>query len=242
MDTTRYTLIFVTILTVSAAILLTGLREATESKAVINEQIFNKRAILAAVEDHLDGKKLKELTDEEVISIFAEKVDQLVLDANGNPVENAEIKAESVDLAKERKKAEDQRKYPLFVYTAGDKKQFFIVSVRGNGLWDEIWGNIALEDDFNTIAGTSFDHKGETPGLGAEIKDNPWFPNQFKGKKIFTEKGEFVSVAVRKGGAKDPNHEVDAITGATITSEGVTKMLLNGIKKYEPYFTALKGK
>ena len=77
--------------------------------------------------------------------------------------------------------------------------KFILVSVRGSGLWDEIWGSIALEDDFNTITGATFDHKGETPGLGAEIKDNPKFPSQFVGKKIYDENGEYVSVQVKKG-------------------------------------------
>jgi Na+-transporting NADH:ubiquinone oxidoreductase subunit C len=149
------------------------------------------------------------------------------------------LKAEDIDMAKERKKPEAERRLPLYVYEQ-DGNGYYIVSVRGNGLWDEIWGNIALKEDLNTIAGASFDHKGETPGLGAEIKDNPAFPAQFKGKEIYDE-GEYVSVTVRKGGARDPQHEVDGISGATVTADGVTEMLYRGIKYYEPYFEDLRS-
>ena len=124
--------------------------------------------------------------------------------------------------------------WPIFVLEK-DGKKFYIVPLRGVGLWGPIWGNIAFESDFNTIAGATFDHKGETPGLGAEIA-TPSFEKEFKGKTIFNEKGEFVSVNVVKGGA-DPNapHAVDAVSGGTITSNGVRDMLLNGLDNYIPY-------
>ena len=94
----------------------------------------------------------------------------------------------------------------------------------------------------NTIAGVSFDHQGETPGLGAEIKDNPMFPKQFEGTKIYDDAGTYRSVMVRKGGRKNKIHEVDGISGATVTADGVTEMLVRGIKYYEPYFSKLKKK
>ncbi len=236
MHTTRYVIGFIFILTVSVAVVLTGLREITKDKAAQNEDIFNKRAILSAVESHLpDGKKVDDLSDEEVSGIFAE-MQQPVLNMKGEEVEG--IQAEDIDMAKERKKPEAERRLPLYIYEHNGEK-FYILSVRGNGLWDEIWGNIALEGDGNTIAGAAFDHKGETPGLGAEIKDNPDFPAKFAGKKIY-EDGAYVSVKVRKGGVKNPEHEVDAISGATVTSDGVTEMLYRGIKYYQPYLETLR--
>ena len=129
----------------------------------------------------------------------------------------------------------------MYVYK-GEKATFYLVSVRGNGLWDKIWGTIALQDDFNTIAGVSFDHVTETAGLGAEIKDSPAFKQQFVGKKIYNDNNEFVSVAVVKGGIKKPEHQVDAIAGATITSNGVTEMMENGLEVYLPYFESKKNK
>ena len=239
MDSPRYILTFVFTLTALVALLLTGMRQITMEKANLNEEIFNKRAILSAVETHLPGgKKVKELSDEEVVNIFQNQMQQVVVDMKGQTQEG--VMAEDIDMAKERKKPEADRQFPLFVYTEGETT-CYILAVRGNGLWDEIWGNVALESDLNTIAGVAFDHKGETPGLGAEIKDNPAFPRQFIGKKIFDEKGDYVSILVKKGGAEKGNtHQVDGITGATITSDGVTKMFELGLKNYLPYLEQLK--
>lgn len=233
MHTTNYVIGFIVALTAVVAILLTGLREATLPSAQRNEEIFEKRAVLAAVNDYLpEDKVVNDLSDQEVAQIFEQQVEQVVLDMEGEVVEG--IMAEQVNMAKERKKPEPERLLPLFIYEQ-DGNQYYIVKVRGNGLWDEIWGNIALESDLNTIAGASFDHQGETPGLGAEIKDNPAFSEQFKGKKIYDE-GEYVSVTVVKGGAKGWEHGVDGISGATVTADGVSEMLYRGIKYYEPYF------
>ena len=121
-----------------------------------------------------------------------------------------------------------------------DGKSGYIFSVRGSGLGDAIWGNIALEEDMNTVAGVSFDHAGETPGLGAEIKDNNAWKAQFVGKKIY-DGDKYVSVYVRKGGAIDLEHEVDGLSGATVTADGVTKMLYEGLKAYEPYMEDAEG-
>jgi len=138
------------------------------------------------------------------------------------------------------KKDEADRVLPLFVYTKKDGSKYYILSAAGKGLWDVIWGCVALEDDLKTIAGVSFDHKAETPGLGAEIKDNKAWVAQFAGKKIYDESGTYTSVYVRKGGAKDMNYEVDGISGATITANGVSEMLNRGLKYYEPYLSGIK--
>jgi len=232
-NSTSYVLLFVVSMTVIVALSLTGVREFTKETAERNEAIFNKRAILASVNDYLgmgEGITAKELTDPQVLDIFKDKVQQLVIDTKGNPIDN--IQAENIKMEKEAKKDESERSLPLFIYEY-DGQKFFILSVRGKGLWDDIWGYIALKEDASTIAGASFDHKGETPGLGAEIKDNPTFSNNFKDRQIFRD-GEFVSVLVRKGGARDKIYEVDGITGATVTADGVDKMLRSGIALYLP--------
>ena len=213
-----------------------------------NEAIFNKRAILKAVEIPL-GKEVDNMTDEEVQEEFNANVEQMVLNMKGEEVSPEEVeargypggKAEDVDMAKEKKKPEETRLRPLFIYEK-DGEKYYIVSVRGSGLWDEIWGNIAIKSDFETVAGVAFDHRGETPGLGAEIKDSKAFQDQFINKELYDEQGKFTSVIVRKGGAKDPRHEVDGISGATITSDGVTEMMYRGIGYYLPYFETLETK
>lgn len=155
-------------------------------------------------------------------------------------------KAYLIDLKKESEKAKDPsytRKLPLFIGQK-DGKKFYIVPVRGVGLWDAIWGYIALNDDLETIHGVFFDHKGETPGLGANIRE-AFFMNEFNGEHIYNEDDLFKGVVVAKGNADPKNldkkdNEVDAIAGATITGNGVTAMIKKDVSMYLPYFNMLK--
>jgi Na+-transporting NADH:ubiquinone oxidoreductase subunit C len=158
--------------------------------------------------------------------------EQLALKPDGSV--DASVDAFKMDLHKETKKDHDKQHYPVYV-AEKDGKKYYIVPLFGAGLWDAIWGYIALESDKNTIFGASFDHKGETPGLGAEINQS-WFEDEFKGKTIFNKKGDFVSVKTVKGGAKVGDmHGVDAISGGTITSDGVTFMIEERLNNYIPY-------
>lgn len=232
---TNYTMFFVFVLTAVVAVSLAGFREITKDVAEQNEDIFNKRAVLLAIEDYIsEAESIKDLSDEQVLGIF-DKMETSVLDMEGNLVEGRV--ATDIDMKKERKKKEADRLLPFYVYDNGTEK-FYILSVFGKGLWDDIWGCVALKGDLNTIAGVAFDHKGETPGLGAEITDNPTFRKKFNDKQIF--KGEdFVSVQVLKK-VQDPEHEVDGISGATITSVGVSNMLMESLGNYLPYLEKIK--
>ncbi|MFZ4426106.1 MAG: NADH:ubiquinone reductase (Na(+)-transporting) subunit C [Saprospiraceae bacterium] len=228
---TVYTVIMTLVVSVILAFLVIGLRPIHSA----SEAVFKKKDILKSISDQLPGD-LKVMSDKEILDLFDSKMEQYVLDANGKLVEG--IKAESIDMAAEEKKPANERHYPLFVYK-GDKGKLYLTSIRGNGLWDKIWGYVAFGEDLNTVAGVSFGHAAETPGLGAEISDNPNFPAQFRGKQIL-EEGNYVSVAVVKGGVKKPAHEVDGISGATITSVGVSEMFHKGLEPYLPYFESLK--
>ncbi len=229
----RFVLVMCVIVAVVLAIMSSGLSEIHAK----NEAVFNKRAILTSVKTFLP-KPLESMSDAEVEALFKDRIQQKVVKLDGSEVTG--VVAEQVDMAKEKKKPEADRNLPLFIYKADDGKPYYILAVRGSGLWDEIWANIALQDDFNTIAGTSFDHKGETPGLGAEIKDNPAFPAQFVGKKLLDESGNFVSINVVKGGVSDEMHDIDVISGATITCNGVQEMLKRGLGYYQNYLNKLK--
>jgi len=190
-------------MTAFVAVVLAGMNTLLKPTHDKNEAVYNKRAILAAVNDYLPSP-VDDLTDEQVEEIFS-KISQTVVKTDGSLVDKATViaagykegTASSIDMKKERKKAENDQILPAYQFKGEDGKTYYIVTVRGKGLWDEIWGNIALEEDLNTIAGVSFDHKAETPGLGAEIKDNKDFYKQFKGKKIYDD-GNFRSVFVRK--------------------------------------------
>ena len=144
------------------------------------------------------------------------------------------VDAFKLDLHKETKKTHEEQNYPIYI-AEKEGKTFYIVPLYGAGLWDAIWGYIALESDKNTIIGASFDHAGETPGLGAEINQS-WYEDQYIGKTIFDENNNFVSVKAVKGGAKVGDmHGVDAISGGTITSDGVSMMVEERLKNYVPY-------
>jgi Na+-transporting NADH:ubiquinone oxidoreductase subunit C len=123
---------------------------------------------------------------------------------------------------------------PLYESKAGGK-HLYIIPVSGSGLWGPVWGYVALDGDWDTISGVVFDHKGETPGLGAEIT-TPKFRDQFVGKRIF-DGSELVGITVLKGaGASRGNdHAVDAISGGTITSRAVETMIRATLAEYKPY-------
>ncbi len=166
-------------------------------------------------------------------------VSTFVIDSLGNPKKG--IDAFSIDMKAEIAKPGKDRDLPVFEYKDDNGKVLYIIPVRGRGLWGPIWGYVSLESDFNTIAGTTFDHESETPGLGAEI-NTPAFQAQFKGKQIF-DGNTFTSIKVMKGGATPGNmHEVDAISGGTLTSRGLEAMLLDCLRPYEYYFQKNKKK
>ena len=150
-----------------------------------------------------------------------------------------------IDIKKEADKAKSgdyTRKLPLFVGEK-DGKKFYIVPIRGVGLWDAIWAYVAINEDLETLKGAYFDHKAETPGLGANITEG-YFRDDFQGESLYSN-GEFKGITVAKGNNDPTNqdktdNEVDAIAGATITGDGVTAMIKKDIAMYLPYLNSLK--
>lgn len=248
MHSTRSVIIFGIVMCTIVAFILAGMYNFLKPIHDSNEAIYNKKAILSAVADHIDGD-FTTLNEVQIQDIFTNQIKQVVVDVSGDEVDAAAVEslgyvggmAENVDMAKEAKKDAEDKVLPVFIFTKADGEKYYILHTRGKGLWDVIWGNIAFEDDLNTIAGVSFDHLAETPGLGAEIKDNVAWARQFIGKKVYDKDGVFKSVYVRKGGAKDEVYEVDGISGATITADGVTEMLKRGLQYYEPFLKTVKG-
>jgi len=189
-------------------------------------------------------------------------VKAVVLDANGQVVSEPKFGAFNIDILKDYKaglsaiykaNSDDMEamttallafgdggvNYPMFVLSKGGK-DVYVVPMVGTGLWGPVWGYVTVAGDGKTVVGAVFDHKSETPGLGAEINQAS-FQKPFEGKTIFDESGEFTGIKVMKGGAKGSNHAVDAISGGTITSNGVTEMIVRTLKIYEPYFRELQA-
>lgn len=155
----------------------------------------------------------------------------------GNKLKEGVV-AFDVDMAKEVKKPAIERESPLYI-AEKDGKTYYIIPLRGTGLWGPIWGYVSLQEDLDTIYGAVFDHKGETPGLGAEIKQ-AGFTEQFKGKKILDSSGNLIGIDVRKGDASGDS-QVDGISGGTITSVGVEEMIIDCLQAYIPFLKDYSG-
>lgn len=242
MNKSGYIIGFVSLLTGIVALVLSLLYSGLKETHKKNELLFEKRAILSSVQ-HILEKEVGEMNDNEVQEFFIKNVEQQVINQSGDTIKFEDVvksgykggKAVDIDLKIELAKSPEQRILPVYIYKDKSGEDIFIVKMIGKGLWDEISGYLAFEKDRNTVYGASFDHKSETPGMGAEMKDNPKFPAQFAGKKVFDESGKFVSIKVRKGGAVDKLHDVDGISGATLTGDGITKMLSASIANYEAF-------
>lgn len=234
MHSNKYTILyaigFTTIVAVILAVVATGLRPIQEA----NEAQAKRKAILQSVMD------VETIAPEELESKYEEYITEKVINAQGEEVANAS--AFDMNIRKEAKKSEDERLFPMFVYDDGSRTNY-IVPMQGLGLWGPISAYLALEEDLNTIYGVVFDHEKETPGLGAEIKTDS-FQEQYKGKKIYEPNGSFASVAVLKGSGNDIDgkpHLVDGVSGATITSDGVTNMFRDELNNYSSYFNKIRS-
>ena len=161
--------------------------------------------------------------------------DEVVLNNKGEVQEGEE--AFQIDLARQFDKPVEEQVFPLYIANIEGEK-YVIIPLRGAGLWNAIWGYISLKGDYNTVAGAIFDHAGETPGLGAEITKD-WFGQMYENEKIFDAEGNLVGIIAVKGYSQPDNNEdnkVDTISGATITSDGVSAMIAERLKHYLPYF------
>lgn len=219
-NSNAYIVLYATVMVVVVAALLAVTALSLQGRQRANTLNEKKEAILASL-------GAAEQNYDEYISAYA-------VDAQGERVESVSAN-DALQLLFDLKKAEAAATYPVF--EAADGR--VVLPVSGTGLWGPIWGYVALEKDMNTVAGVVFGHQGETPGLGAEIATEKYQRN-FVGKTIF-DGAQFVSIVLRKGGAQNPEHEVDAITGGTKTSDGVTAMLQNSLGRYLPLLEARRS-
>ncbi|UCG27241.1 MAG: NADH:ubiquinone reductase (Na(+)-transporting) subunit C [Bacteroidales bacterium] len=228
-----YIFIFSSVMVILVAAILSTAAMVLQPIQKRNIEVEKKKNILASISIESDRSNAVTLYDKYVSNSY-------VVNASGEVIE--ELVAFDVDMKKEIRKPVGERALPVFIGILEDGKEKFVVPVEGKGLWGPIYGYVALSDDLTSIFGTNFDHDGETPGLGAEINTD-WFQEQFIGKKIFDEAGNFISIDVVKGKA-DPQslNEVDAISGGTITSNGLEAMLYDCLSCYEIYFKNQKTK
>lgn len=233
-NSNAYIILYSTVMVVVVAFLLAFIYQSLKPTQDANVALDKKRQVLASL--NMEG-----LRDSEVEARYGEVVvADMIIDVDGNVTaegtrggENAGFLLTSADYKAGR--------LALFMCEI-DGQTKYVIPVYGMGLWGSIWGYVAIDSDKSTVFGAYFNHESETAGLGAEIKDNAVWRAQFRGKKLFddadTERTN-IALAVRKPAEKTlPECEVDVVTGATLTSDGVTDMLADCLSKYKTFLNS----
>tara|TARA_Y100000590_G_scaffold456154_1_gene606176 strand:+ start:284 stop:1018 length:735 start_codon:yes stop_codon:yes gene_type:complete len=232
-----HTIKFILLLTIVVSFLLSITSTQLAYLQKKNVDIDRKKNLLKSI-----GIDVSDFDSEKILREYNIRISDVIIHLNGEIATN--IKFEDLDLIENKATGginyfKNEKEYlPLY---SSSNPLAIIVPISGKGLWSTLYGYIALEPDFNTIKGITFYKHGETPGLGGEV-EKEWFQANFVGKKIYNLEEELISVAVVKGKASDVladadlAHGVDGISGATITSNGVTEFLRRDLNRYKQYF------
>jgi Na+-transporting NADH:ubiquinone oxidoreductase subunit C len=242
-DSNSYTMIFAIVMVLVVGSILAFFASSLKPNIDENKRIEKQQNILYAMGvNENEGTSANFVSTKVAGTQFAKYITKQIVIQGDQVTENdnaylIEVKKEQT-LAKEGK----QRRLPLFIGEK-DGKTFYVAPILGKGLWDAIWGYVAMDENM-VVQGAYFDHKGETPGLGANIKQR-YFMDDFIGEHLLNEAGEFKGIRVAKGNNDPKNlektdYEVDAIAGATITGDGVSAMIKNDLAMYVSYFKSLK--
>ncbi len=241
-DSNGYTLLFAIGMVLVVGALLAFTASSLRPMIDANKRIEKQQNILYAmgVNDNDESSAIF-VSKDKVADEFSKYIKKQLVIEGTNVSED--INAYLIDVKKQQTaaKAGNVRKLPLFVGEK-DGKTFYIAPIRGKGLWDAIWGYVAMDKNM-VVQGAFFDHKGETPGLGANIKQR-YFMDDFIGENLMRN-GSFKGITVSKSNNDPKNedkndNEVDAIAGATITGDGVAAMIKSELGLYVPYFKTLK--
>ncbi len=197
------------------------------------------------------GNEIAEMDGEKVKAMYESRVKESVIGVDGNVKEG--IAVTSIVLKKEYKKLEkdgtpragEDVNLPVYEILGEDKTsvEYYVLPTYGFGLWDNIWGYVALQKDLNTIQGVVLDHKGETPGLGARITEDK-VQSRYQENKTLFDGAELVSIKMMKGEGNDYSsnqHAVDGMSGATLTADGVNAMMKNYMKLYLSFINSKKS-
>ena len=244
-DKNSYTLLFAIGMVLVVGSLLAFAASSLKPNITENKRLEKQQNILYAMGvNENDESSANFISTDKVAAEFSTYIKKQLVIQGDNVTEDDQ--AYLIEVKKEKELAKDPsytRRLPLFIGEK-DGKTFYIAPIRGKGLWDAIWGYVAMDKDM-VVQGVYFDHKGETPGLGANIKER-FFMDDFTGEHLLSESGSFAGIDVAKGNADPKNeiktdNEVDAIAGATITGNGVTAMIKGDLRLYIPYFKTLKS-
>ena len=242
-DSNGYTILFAIGMVIVVGALLAFAAESLKETITENKRIEKQQNILYAMGvNENEGNSANFVSKDKVADEFTKYIKNQIVIQDGQ--EAQDDKAYLIDIKKEQTSAKEgnSRRLPLFIGEK-DGKTFYITPIRGKGLWDAIWAYVAMDKDM-VVQGAYFDHKGETPGLGANIKER-FFMDDFIGESLMSN-GSFKGITVSKSNGDPKNvdktdNEVDAIAGSTITGDGVSAMLRSELKLYVPYFKNLKN-
>ncbi|TVZ56790.1 Na+-transporting NADH:ubiquinone oxidoreductase subunit C [Lutibacter sp. Hel_I_33_5] len=241
-DSNSYTILFAIGMVLVVGTLLAFFASSLKPTIDENKRIEKQQNILYAmgVNDNDESSAIF-VSKQKVAEEFSKYIKKQIVIQGGKVSDDN--KAYLIDVKKEQTLAKEgkQRRFPLFI---GEKEgqTFYIAPIRGKGLWDAIWGYVAMNKDM-VVQGAYFDHKGETAGLGANIKLR-FFMDDFIGENLKKD-GVFKGITISKSNNDPTNldktdNEVDAIAGATITGDGVSAMIKSELRNYVPYFKTLK--
>ena len=236
-DSNLYTFLFAAIMVLVVATVLAFTSQSLKDLQNENVRKEKMQNILSTVGIITDRDSAEDLFNKYIEEKYALK--------NDGSINNSVDPFSQIKLSLELKKPAEDQNFPLYVANIENSK-YYIIPIRGNGLWNAIYGYISLKEDLNTIKGVAFDHVGETAGLGAEITKD-WFKDMFIDEKLFDSENTLMGIMVSKTNNDPSNldkndHEVDAISGATITGDGVSDMIKERIQHYVPFFNTLKSR
>ncbi|MBL6648635.1 MAG: NADH:ubiquinone reductase (Na(+)-transporting) subunit C [Flavobacteriaceae bacterium] len=234
-DSNSYTFTFAALMVLVVASVLAFTAHSLKDLQDDNIRKEKMQNILSTVGINIDREGAENLFNKYI-------TEQSAVQSDGS-IDNSVNVFKDVNLALELKKPAEDQDFPLYVAQIENEK-YYIIPIRGNGLWNAIFGYISIKEDLNTIKGVVFDHVGETAGLGAEITQD-WFKERFIDEKLFDSEYNLMGIKVSKTNNDPSNldksdHEVDFISGATITCDGVTDMIKERINHYVPYFKSIK--
>ena len=240
-----YTLLFAVGLVVIVGTLLAAIDSSLKDKIRINKILEKQQNILYAIGiNENEGNSVNFIAADKAEQEFNKYITKQIYIQGDQVVEDD--KAYLIDVKKQKALAKDpshKRKLPLFIANK-DGRNLYVAPIRGKGLWDAIWAYVSVDENM-IIRGIYFDHKAETPGLGANIKQR-FFMDDFIGESLLDIQGNFKGVTVSKTNLDPKNedkydNEVDAIAGSTITGDGVTAMIRSDLSLYQPYFNSLNN-
>ena len=222
MRSNLYIISFMAIITTILGFLLSISATSLKAKQDFNIEIDIKKNILSSL--NIPADKTQKISEKEIEKLFDDRILTLNIDENGNQSNSGKL--------------------PVYIATENDTITGYSIPISGKGLWSTIYGYMAIEPDGETVKGITFYKHGETPGLGGELEKD-WFTSNYIGKKIYDTDGNLVSIEIIKGHVNPNNvdaiHQVDGISGATLTGKGMNKFIADDLNTYKPFLDRVRA-